>query len=523
MLPQLATTLVPIDTVKRGRQPCDRAQLGDTSLGIKAGTFSGVLASLGLSACALGPNFHAPAAPDVTRFTPAPLPNRTAATNVSGGTAQQFVDGLDVSGRWWTLYNSTALDALVDRALHNNPDLQAADAALRVARETFYAQRGILAPTVGADYNGSRQKVAAVLAPPVSSNAELFTLHTAQLSISYTPDVFGGLGRQVESAKAQAEAQRFQTEATYSTLISNLVVAAIQEALVRDQIATTKSVIKTNTAMLDVMRRQFSFGEISRNDVTIQEAALAQVEQTLPPLEKQRGQARDMIAALTGRYPGESDEVQIQLSGLELPSQLPLSVPSKFVEQRPDIRAAEALLHVASAQIGVAISNRLPNISLTASAGGSASELSQLFNHGNSAWALGGDVVQPIFQGRALLHKQRAAEAAYAQAQAQYRSSVLTAFQNVADALQAIETDARALTSAAASERHAEVSRGSARKKFEQGEVNSLVVLNADQAVAQAQLMRLQSQAARYTDTAALFQALGGGWWNRSETLPTKD
>ncbi len=492
-------------------------------MGIRAGTFAGFLASLGLSACAVGPNYHAPVAPSATRFTPAPLPNRTASSNFIGGTVQQFVDGLDVSGRWWTLYHSPGLDALVERALHNNPDLQAADAALRVARETYYAQRGVLTPTVGADYNGSRQKISAVLAPPLSSNAELFTLHTAQLNISYTPDVFGGLGRQVESAKAQAEAQRFQTEATYSTLISNLVVAAIQEALVRDQLAATKAVIRTNAVMLDVMRREFSLGEISRNDVTTQEAALAQAEQALPPLEKQRGQALDMIAALTGRYPEQSDEVQIHFSGLELPRQLPVSVPSKFVAQRPDIRAAEASLHAASAQIGVAISNRLPNITLTASAGGSSSELGQLFSHGNGAWAFGADVAQPIFQGRALLHKQRAAEAAYAQAEAQYRSSVLAAFQNVADALQAIETDARALTSAAASERDAELSRSSARKKFEQGEVNNLVVLNADQAVEQAQLTRLQSQAARYTDTAALFQALGGGWWNRSETQATKD
>jgi len=493
-------------------------------VGIRAGAFAGVLASIGLSACAVGPNFHAPAAPSVTRFTPAPLPGSTiASSSEPSQTAQQFVTGLDVAGRWWSLYRSPALDALVERALHDNPDLKAADAALRAARETYYAQRGVLAPTIGGDYNGSRQKVSAVLAPPLASNADLFTLHTAQLNISYTPDVFGGLGRQVETARAQAEAQRFQTEATYSTLISNLVVAAIQEALVRDQIAATKAVIRTNAAMLDVMRHQFSLGEIARNDVTTQEAALAQAEQSLPPLERQRGQALDMIAALTGRYPEQGDETVVQFSSLELPRQLPVSVPSKFVEQRPDIRAAEASLHAASAQVGVAVANRLPNITLTASAGGAASELGQLFSRGNYAWAFGADIAQPIFQGRALLHKQRAAEAAYAQAQEQYRSSVLAAFQNVADALQALDADARALASAAASERDTQVSRNSARRKFAEGEVNNLAVLSAEQAVELAQLTRLQSQAARYTDTAALFQALGGGWWNRSETQATKN
>lgn len=489
---------------------------------IRAAALTGVLAGLGLSACAVGPNFEPPKPPSVASYTPNTLPAHTAASSGEGGAAQQFVAGLDVSGRWWTLYRSPALDALVERALRNNPDLQAADAALRAARETYYAQRGVLWPSVSGDYNVVRQKVSATVAPPLASNADLFTLHTAQLNISYTPDVFGGLHRQVESAQAQAEAQRFQTEATYSTLIANLVAAAIEDAMLREQISATRATIKTNADMLAIMRRQFASGEIARSDVTTQAAALAQAEQALPPLDKQHGQQLDLIATLTGRSPADGENEAALASSLSLPTDLPVSLPAKLVEQRPDVRAAEASLHAASAQIGVAIANRLPDITLTASAGGAATELGQLFSHGNSTWSLGADVAQPIFQGGTLLHRQRAAQAAYAQAEAQYRSSVLAAFQNVADTLQALDADARTLASSDRAEREAMAFRDSARRKFDLGEVDRLAVLNADQLLEQAQIVRVQALATRFADTTALFQALGGGWWNRNETQATK-
>jgi len=479
----------------------------------------GGLAALALGGCAVGPNFHTPEPPKVSGYTREPLPSETAAADVAtGSAAQQFVRDRDVPGQWWTLYRSPGLDALVEQALKANPDLEAAQAALRAAREAYYAQRAALLPQVGAGYNVTSARVGASIAPPLASNAELYTLHTAQLDVSYSPDVFGGVRRQVESAQAQADAQRFQTEATYLTLTTNVVGAAIQAAMLHDQIAATQTIIESDSEVLDIMRRQFALGEIGRGDVAAQEAALAQAEQTLPPLQKQYAQAEDLIADLTGRFPSETGPDNVSLSKLTLPVDLPLSLPSKLLEQRPDIRAAEANLHVASAQVGVAIANRLPNVTLTANVGGAATHIAQMFSSGNGFWTLSGTVLQPIFDGGALRHRQRGAEAAYDQAKAQYRSTVLAAFQNVADALQAIQSDATTLKAAAAGEASAAESLAIAKRQLAAGQVGAIVVLNAEQTYQQTVVTRVQAQASRYADTAALFQALGGGWWNRTET-----
>ncbi len=336
--------------------------------------------------------------------------------------------------------------------------------------------------------------------------------------MSYTPDVFGAVRRQTQSVKAQARAQRFQTEAAYLTLTSNVVVAAVQEASLRDQLAATRSSIAEGQALLDLMRRQFALGEIARSDVAAQETVVSQASQPLPPLEKQLAQQQDLIADLTGRFPSEPILDRLDLSTLTLPRDLPVSLPSKLVEQRPDVRAAEANLNSASAQIGVAIANRLPNITLAANVGGESTSLLQLFSNGNTFWTLAETVAQPIFEGGALLHKDRGARAAFDQAKAQYRSAVLSAFQNVADSLQALEADARLLRAADAADRTASESVAIARTQALLGQVNSLVVLNAEVAHDQARIARIQAQAARYADTAALFQSLGGGWWNRDET-----
>jgi NodT family efflux transporter outer membrane factor (OMF) lipoprotein len=471
------------------------------------------LTALVLAGCMVGPDFHTPAAPGVGGFTARPT---------DAGPAMRLTEGADVPGRWWTVYRSPALDALVDQALKANPDAEAAQAALRSARESYYAQKGALWPTVDASYSANRQKTSDTLASPLSNNSELFTLHTLQVTVGYTPDVFGGLRRQAETAKAQADAQRFQTEATYLTLTSNLVAAAIQEAMLRDQVEATRALIKSGCEVLDIMRRQLAAGEIAGADLAAQETAVAQAEQTLPPLEKQLAQTQDQIADLTGRYPSEVGDDGLHLSGLALPADLPLSLPSRLVEQRPDIRAAEANLHAASAQVGVAVAARLPGFTLTAQAGGQASDLARMFSNGNGFWSLTGEVAQPIFQGGALLHRQHAAEAAFDQAKAQYRSTVLSAFQNVADTLQALQADGRALQAADAAQASADKSLAIARRQFSEGEVGAIVVLNAEQAYQQAVVSRLQADAGRYADSAALFQALGGGWWNRDETAAVK-
>jgi len=467
-----------------------------------------------MTGCAVGPNFQRPAAPNVDRYAPQPLPAQTASVDVKGGEAQRLVQDMDIPGQWWTLFHSKPLNELIDQALKANPDLEAAQAALRVAWENVYAQQGAFFPSVEANFNPTRQKTAGTLSSATASGSYIYSLYTAQVAVAYVPDVFGGTRRQVESLKAQADSQRFQLEATYLTLTSNVVAAAVQEAALRGQIAATTRIIDIQKQSLELLQRQYELGQIASGDVAAQEAALAQVQAMLPPLEKQLAQQRDLLARLVGRFPGEKLAEEFELSSLQLPQDLPVSLPSKLVEQRPDVRSAEEQLHSASADIGVSIANRLPNITLSANAGSSAIVINQLFTSGTGFWALGANLTQPIFEGGTLLHRQRAAEAAYDEAAAQYRSVVLTAFQNVADTLHAIQSDADALKASVAAERAAAKSLAITRSQLELGDVSYLALLNAEQAYQQAMINLVQALANRYADTAALFQALGGGWWN---------
>jgi NodT family efflux transporter outer membrane factor (OMF) lipoprotein len=471
------------------------------------------------SGCAVGPDFKRPAAPEIDGYTREPLPEKTASADVAGGEEQKFVRGQEISAQWWTLFQSPQLSALIEKALKSNPSVQAAQAALRQAQELVYAQQGYLYPTVQGSLTSTRQRTSATVSPALNSNETLFNLHTAQVTVGYTPDVFGGLRRQVESLQAQANSQRFVLEATYLTLTSNVVAAAVQEAGLRSQMAAAKGIIEVNTKSLELLRRQFATGFVAGLDVAAQEAALAQAQQALPPLQKQLEQTRNLLAALAGRFPAEGSEEIFELSTLHLPDELPVSLPSKLVEQRPDVRAAEEQLHAASAEIGVTVANMLPQFTISASRGGTATAFSQMFADGNPFWSVAGSVTQTIFAGGTLLHRKRAAEAAFDQTAALYRSAVIAAFQNVADALYALQTDADALRAAANSERAAKVTLDLVRKRLELGQVNYLSLLNAQQAYQQAVISRSQAQANRFTDTAALFQALGGGWWNtRNET-----
>ena len=470
-----------------------------------------------LGGCAVGPDFQAPAAPTTERYTAQALPASTAASGADNGPEQRLVEGRDIPAEWWALFRSDGIDALMRQALAANPDLQAADAALRAARENVLAQQGAYFPSVSADYNATRQGVADPIASPLSSGAATYTLHTAQLTVGFVPDVFGGNRRQVESLQAQADAQRYQLEAARLTLASNVVVAAVQHASTRAQIEATRELIDLASRQLTLLQRQQTAGQIGSADVAAQEAALAQAQATLPPLEKQLAQLGNQLAVLTGSLPSDTVLPDFKLEQLQLPEELPLSLPSKLVEQRPDIRAAEAQLHAASAQVGVAVANRLPSFNLSAGVGSSALKFSQLFSAGTGFWSLGADVTQTVFDAGTLMHRQRAAQAGYDQAAALYRSTVLTAFQNVADTLNAIQSDARALDAAVVAERAAQRSLAIARRQHAAGSAGVLVELNAEQTLRQAMLGRIQAQANRLADSAALFQALGGGWWNRSE------
>ena len=477
-----------------------------------------------LSGCAVGPDFERPAAPDVTGYTSAPLAQQTASADVKGGEAQRFVQGLDIPGQWWTLFHSEPLNTLVQQALENNPTLPAAEAALRQAWENVYAAEGAFFPTAVVSYSPSRNKTATgVIFTAGSTGPPFFTLHTQQVVVTYAPDVFGGTRREVESLTATTEFQRFQLEAAYLTLTSNVVAAAVQEASLRGQIAATEEIIKIQTDSLDILRKQFELGQVAGADVAAVEATLAQAQATLPPLQKQLAVQRDLVTALIGRLPSQQPPEKFELASLQLPQDLPVSLPSNLVEQRPDIQSAEAQLHAASAQIGVAVAARLPQFTLTGNAGTTANQISQLFmTPGTAFWTLAGNVAQTVFDAGTLLHKERAAVAAFDQAAAMYRSTVITAFQNVADSLHALQSDAETLKAANAAERAAFKSLEIARRQLQLGAIGYLGLLTAENTYDTALLALVQAQAARFADTAALFQALGGGWWNRTDAPPAK-
>jgi NodT family efflux transporter outer membrane factor (OMF) lipoprotein len=470
--------------------------------------------------CTVGPDFHRPPAPAGVGYTAAPFVKETAAAAVAGGAAQYFLTGLDIPGEWWRLFHSKALDKLVQEALVANPTAAAAHAALVRADEQVLAAEGAFYPQVSTDFSASRNKTAASQSPVPANNELYYSLYVPQVTVSYTADVFGGTRREVESLAASAEVKRFALEATYLSLTSNVIAAAIAEAALRGELDARRKVVSIGKEALAILHRQYQLGQIAGTDVAAQEAQLANDETTLPPVEKSLSRERDRLTALVGRFPNEPPAERFELASLQLPTQLPVSLPSIFVRHRPDVRAAEAELHAASAEAGVAVAARLPQFTLTGNTGSTALTFGGIGAAGNVFWSIAGDVAQPIFEGFALLHKQRAAEAAFAEARARYRKTVLDAFRDVADVLQALELDADELTAAVLAEAAAKTSLDIVRQQLQLGQINYLGLLTAERAYTRARLALVQAQASRYADTAALFEALGGGWWHRRDVLP---
>ncbi len=478
-----------------------------------------LVASAILSACAVGPDFAVPPAPPVAGYTPEGHPAATASAAIAGGAGQTFEMGRDIPGEWWKVFHSKDLDGLIAEALQANPSLQAAQASLWQAKENLYAQKGKLLPSLDANASATRQQFSPAefggTGPPL-----IFNLFQATVNVSYAPDVFGGQRRQIESTQAQADYQRFQLEATYLTLTSNVVTAAVQEASLRGQIAATLDIIKAETDQLDVVRNQFTVGAAARTDVLTQQSEVANAQATLPPLQKQLEQQHHVLLALIGRFPNEPVRERLTLASLQLPTHLPVSLPSQLVEQRPDVRASKSQLHQASAQVGVAEANRLPQFNLTGEYGSAAGAAAALLSPSTIIWSAAASGTQPIFHGFQLLHLQHAAEAGYDVALAQYKSTVLGAFQNVADALRALQLDAATLKAQRAALSAASDTLDLSRGQYKLGAITYVILLNAQRSYAQARLAVVQAQAARLADTAALFQALGGGWWNRIDVAP---
>lgn len=477
---------------------------------------STLLLALACASCAVGPDFKRPEPPADAGYAPEATPSTTQSAQELQGGAQTVRLGERIRGDWWTLFHSPQLDQLISQAFAASPTLDAARAALVVAQANAAAQRSAYFPTVTAGYTGSRTKLgqavpAATTATPSNAPSGIYNFHTAQLNVGYTPDVFGGTRRSVESLEAQAEVQQYQLEAAYVTLASNVAAAAIQEALLRRQLSVSGDMIASGEQSLAIVQRQWKAGAVSHLDVALQEAALAQTKQQLPGLRKQLETTRDLLRTLVGA--GPSTQVpQFDLDSFELPAELPVSLPSQLVEQRPDLKAAEAQLHSAGAQIGVARAARLPQFSIQGQAGGGAMNIADMFSPAGRFFSLLAGVTQPIFDAGALGQREKAARANYDLVAAQYRSAVLNAMQNVADALHAVQMDSEALQAASDNARSAHTVLDLTQRQYGHGYLDRVALINAQQSDRQASMTLLQARAARLADTVGLFQAVGGDW-----------
>ncbi|HEY8051856.1 MAG TPA: efflux transporter outer membrane subunit, partial [Steroidobacteraceae bacterium] len=484
----------------------------------------GMVSAAALSACAVGPNFHAPAPPQTTHYTRAPEPAGTVAAEGRGGAAQTLIADRDIPADWWTLFHCAPLDTLVRQSLTDNPTVQAASATLRNAAETWRAERGgLLLPSVDAKATAQRSKEpGAVLGqpglPPVT-----FSLFNASVAVTYQLDLFGASRRQIEALHAQTDFQRFELEAAYLTLAGNVVTTAVNIASLHAQITALTEIIASEHDQMKVVQRQFDAGAASRSDVLAQQTQVASNEALLPGLQKQLFQSQHRLAVLAGRTPDDTGLPDFTLEELTLPSELPLSVPAKLVRQRPDVQAAESLLHQSTAQLGVATANLYPQLNLTGSIGSETIAASDLFKSGTGAWNIGGSLLQPLFHGGELRGLRRAARADLDRATAQYRQVVLSALQDVADTLRALEADAGTLQADTTTETDAHDALAITKLQYQAGGVSYLALLNAQRTYLQARQVRIQAEAARYADTAALFQALGGGWWNRDNGKESRE
>lgn len=483
-----------------------------------------LLLSLLLGACAVGPDFQRPGAVSSGTYLESPLPRQIASPESGiGGETQNLRTGNDLIRDWWTLFRSEPLNQLVEQALRDNPGLAAASAALRQAQENLKAGQGnLLLPAVNGQLGATREHAsgASLGLPQLSST---FSLFNAQVNVSYTFDLFGSIRRQLEALQAQVDYQQDQLRATQLALTANIVTAVIRESALREQIRALRDVERLQRSGLEIVERRFELGAVTRSDVLAQRTALAQTIASIPPLELQLAQTHHQLAVYVGKAPSDLDTTSLVVSQLQLPVDLPVSVASDLVRQRPDILAAESLLHAASAQVGVATANLYPQVTLGGNFGYMALSLDQLFTPDSVVWGITAGLVQPIFHGGALAAQQRAAIAAFDEAAAVYRQTVLTAFANVADALRALDFDAQALAAQADAFAQAQAAAELAQTQFDSGSISYLSLLTAQQQYAQAAVAVVQARANRFTDTAALFQALGGGWWNTAQAQsPTK-
>ncbi len=477
------------------------------------GSCCGALLAL-LAGCALGPDFKAPQAPDTGHYNQGGDPASTADAD---GQAQHFESGVGATARWWQLFHSATLDALVDQGLAHNPGVAAAQASLRQSQSALQAGYGVFYPQVNADAGASREKFSPALFGGTTPGPT-FNLFTLSASVGYALDVFGGQRRTVEGLAAQVDLQQALLLGNYLALSGNIVNTAIARAAYESEAVDTRALIDLQRAQVTLAEKQFQAGTTAYGTVFALRNQLAQFEATLPPLQQKADQAAHLLATLDGRLPSEWQPPAVTLAELALPSRLPLSLPSELVRRRPDIVAAEATLHAASANIGVATAALFPAFTINGGYGQYGTSTGTLFAGNGNFWNLGVDVAAPVFDGGTLRARKQAAEDAYQQSLALYRQTVLGAFGQVADTIRALQHDAEALRSATESLAAAEGTWHLLEANERAGLANGLAVLVAEVQYRQARIAYVQAQALRFQDTTALFVALGGGWENPTAT-----
>jgi len=474
------------------------------------GLASGVELLCLLSGCAVGPDFLRPAAPPVTHYSNGADPEVTASV---GGTAQHFAPGAKVAADWWRLFNSSQLDAVISEAIANNPGLEAAQASLRQSQNNLRSGYGIFYPEIDANAGATRQRYNPIKAGQ-DMPASVFNLFTLSATVSYALDVFGGERRMVEGLGAEVDVARATEQATYLTLSANIANTVIAKAAYRAEIEATAQLIEQQKEQVALAEVQAQAGTVPYSNVLSLRSQLASYEATVPQLEQKLTQSDDLLATLAGHTPAEWSPPEVDLADLVLPSDLPVSLPSDLVLQRPDILAAEATAHAASANIGVATAALLPSVTLSGSLGTNGTSTSNLFAANGNFWSIGANAVQPLFDGGTLWFKRKAAIDNYQQAMATYRQTVLSAFGQVADTLRALDHDAAVLRAEEEALSTADQALHLVQANYKAGLATYLDVLIADAQYQQAKIADLQALAVRYQDTAALFAALGGGWWN---------
>ncbi|HUI45368.1 MAG TPA: efflux transporter outer membrane subunit [Nitrospirota bacterium] len=465
--------------------------------------------------CAVGPNFERPKQPSIESYTTG---TTTTTTIPADGKAQHFEQGAKIVSDWWQLFNSPKLDAVVKEAIANNPNLQAAQASLRQSQDNLRAGYGVFYPQLSAGLDASRQKSAPALTGGITPSS-IYNLFTLSATVSYALDVFGGERRAVESLGAQVDFQHAMVSATYITLSGNVVNAMIAQAGYQEQIKATEQLIDLQREQVKLTEAQAQAGTVPYANLLSLQSQLASLEATLPPLQQKINQTWHLLATLVGRTPAEWAPQQVELADLTLPGELPLTLPSQFVRQRPDILAAEAQLHSASAEIGVATAALFPSFTLSGDYGVGSNTSNNLFKSNSSFWSLGGSISAPLFRGGTLWYGRQAALDAYQSSLANYRQTVLSAFAQVADTLRALEHDAELVHAQSRALKAAEEALRLIQDDYQAGTANYIQVLVADGQYHQAQIGYLQALAQRYQDTAALFVALGGGWWNAEENV----